>query len=173
MWGVRAMKGDRFDRRPVSGLVIHLRMGLPARLIAGMLTALVLASCGPAEIKPVGIFGEDQCASCRMAVSNPAFASEIVYADGSAAKFDDLGCFDNYRRAHPDEEYAAIFVMNYETNEWMAYGKSVIIRTGIETPMGSGRIAVADQEAANRLKKQYPPKLASKEGDSCCAKSNP
>jgi len=144
-----------------------------ANLLVVMLASLALSSCGPNEIRPVDVFAEDQCGSCRMAVSSPAFASEIVYADGSAAKFDDLRCFENYRRAHADEEYAAIFVMNYESKEWMPYGTSVIIETGIETPMGSGRIAVAGQEAASRLKEKYPPKLASTEAGSCCAKAAP
>jgi nitrous oxide reductase accessory protein NosL len=169
MSGKHIMNSKCLNPRSAAGRFVDSLIGLPA----GLVLTLLIASCGPSEIRPVEIFAEDQCSSCRMAVSNPAFASEIVYDDGSAAKFDDLGCFDNYRKAHPDERYAAIFVMNYESKQWMPYGKSIIIRTGIETPMGSGQIAVSDQEAAARLKKQYPPKLASKEGGSCCARPNP
>ena len=59
--------------------------------------------------------------------------------------------------------------MNYETKEWVPYGRSVIVRTGIETPMGSGWIALEDQLAAKRLKEQYPAKDTSMDEDSCCA----
>lgn len=133
-----------------------------------LILALLFSSCGPNEIRPAELFPEDQCASCRMAVSDGAFASQILYDDGSAAKFDDLRCFDNYRKAHPGEDFVELFVANYETKEWIPYGRSVIVQTGIETPMGSGRIAVADQAAAKRLKEQYPPKMASAGADACC-----
>lgn len=136
---------------------------------AGLVAAVALGSCGPQEVRPVEIFPEDQCASCRMAVSDQAFASQIVYDDGSAVKFDDLGCFDNFRRAHPGEPAAGMFVANYETKEWIPYGKSVIVQTGIETPMGSGRVAVADQAAANRLKRKFPPKIAASGAGGCCS----
>jgi len=141
-----------------------------AALVPALFLSLLLSSCGPKEIRPVELFPEDQCASCRMAVSDGAFASQILYDDGSAAKFDDLRCFDNYRKAHPSEEFVEMFVADYETKEWIPYGKSVIVQTGIETPMGSGRIAVGGQEAAKRLKEKYPPKMASAEADACCAK---
>lgn len=162
------------DRVRESGLPPcgRFRVGRPANvilLVAWWFAASLLGSCGPANLEPVDIYPEDQCASCRMAVSNRAFASEIVYHDGAASKFDDLGCFDTYRRAHADEEYAAIFLVNYETGEWIPYGRSVIVRTGIETPMGSGRVAVAGQDAARRLRERHPPKLASMEEDGCCS----
>jgi hypothetical protein len=146
---------------------------VPAPLLApffALFLALLFPSCGPKEIRPADLFPEDQCASCRMAVSDGAFASQILYDDGSAAKFDDLRCFDNYRKAHPSEEFVEMFVADYETKEWIPYGRSVIVLTGIETPMGSGRIAVGGQEAAKRLKEQYPPKMASAEADACCEK---
>ena len=152
--------------------VLHARPALMATIVLTVLIAaasVLVTSCAPAEAGPVPLYPEDQCASCRMAVSNRAFASQIVFTDGSAAKFDDLRCLDNYRHEHPNEAYAAIFVSNYETSEWMPYALGVIVQTGIETPMGSGRVAVADQKAAARLKEQYPPKLSAEGMDACCA----
>lgn len=136
--------------------------------IFGMMISLLFISCGPKEIQPVELFPEDECASCRMAVSDPAFASEIIMKDGSVVKFDDLRCFENYRKDHNVDDFEKIFVKDYETKDWIPFGKSIVIQTGIETPMGSGQIAVADQHRAKQLKEQYPATIAAMEGDACC-----
>ena len=145
----------------------RVRLLLPALFATA---ALLLWSCAAKEIGPAPLYPEDECASCRMTISNRAFASEIVSEDGSVLKFDDLRCLDDYRQEHPEEAPAAIFVTDYESGEWMPWEKGIVVPTGIETPMGSGRIAVATQEAAARLKEQHPPKLTATGHDACCGK---
>lgn len=139
------------------------------KYFAVTLALLVIVSCGPGEIVPVELYAEDECAACRMAISSPEFASEIIKKDGSAAKFDDLKCFEKYRREQNAGEFEAMFVKNYETKGWIPFDKSIIIQTGIETPMGSGKIAVADQERAKEILKQHPVKEVAAGGDPCCA----
>lgn len=139
------------------------------KMTLSILLPLLLVSCSPKEITPVELFPEDECATCRMAVSSPEFASEIINADGTVVKFDDLRCFENYRKTHPPQEFAAIFVMDYDSKQWMPFGKSIVIQTGIETPMGSGQVAVASQQRAQELKTQHPAHIAAMEGDACCA----
>jgi hypothetical protein len=133
---------------------------------------IILISCGPKEIAPVDLFPEDECASCRMTVSVPQFASEIILKDGTSVKFDDLRCLEKFRKTRDVTEIAAIFVMNYDTKQWMPFGKSIVIQTGIETPMGSGQVAVADQKRAIQLKEQYPSTVAVMEGDACCGSTS-
>jgi copper chaperone NosL len=138
-------------------------------LLSLIVLTMFISSCGPKEIVPVELYPEDECAACRMAVSSPEFASEIINVDGTVVKFDDLRCFENYRKTHTPDEFAAIFVMNYDTKQWMPFGKSIVIQTSIETPMGSGQVAVGDQQRANQLKEQYPSTVAAMDGDACCA----
>ena len=140
-----------------------------SRRMTLMIFAMFISSCGPKEITPVELFPEDECATCRMAVSSPEFASEILNTDGTVVKFDDLRCLENYRKTHPPQEFTAIFVMDYDSKQWMPFGKSIVIQTGIETPMGSGQVAVASQQRAQELKTQYPADMAAMEGDACCA----
>jgi copper chaperone NosL len=142
------------------------------RYIFGTVISLFLNSCGPKEIQPVELYPEDECASCRMAVSNPAFASEIINKDGSVVKFDDLRCFENYRKDHRVDEIEKMFVKNYETKEWIPFGKSIIIQTGIETPMGSGQVAVSDQQHAKQLTEKYPPKFTAMQEIECRNETN-
>lgn len=120
------------------------------------LWAALFPACHSSGVKPVEIFPEDNCALCRMAVSNLAFASEIVTVEGEALKFDDLGCLEEYRSAHPDLRIAATFVKDYETKAWLREEQSVIVETGLDTPMGSGKAAVRDSLRAHELVKQFP-----------------
>lgn len=132
--------------------------------------AFHLAGCGAAELKPVELFPEDECANCRMSVSDPAFASEMISQESEVFKFDDLACLEQFRKKRNDVQIAAIFVKDYETKAWLRYEKSRILLTGIETPMGSGRIAVSSDQQAKELTEKYPVKeLSAKMGKECCA----
>ncbi len=108
-------------------------------------------------MKPVDIFPEDMCASCKMAVSDQRFASEILSESGEVLKFDDPGCLEDYRRAHPDLKIAAQFVKDYEAGRWLRWEDAVIVTTGLFTPMGSGKVAFRDSSRAREILRQHPP----------------
>ncbi len=124
--------------------------------VAVLATQFFIPGCAPSTMKPVDIHPEDACANCRMAVSDRSFASEIILQNGEALKFDDLVCLEDYRKKEPTAKIAAIFVTDYETKEWLAFEKSIIVETGIATPMGSGRIAVKDEARAKAIREKYP-----------------
>lgn len=131
--------------------------------------ALGFAGCASTDIKPVDLYPEDQCAQCRMAVSNEAFASEIITKNGTVFKFDDLGCQEKFLKQKSDLAVAAIYVKDYQTRVWLPKEKSIIVQTSLKTPMGSGKIAVADSVRAKELAEKYPAKdLAESDGCSCC-----
>ena len=120
---------------------------------------LWLAGCASSDMKPVDLYPEDQCAQCRMAVSSDSFASEIITKNGEVFKFDDLGCQEK-------------FVKDYQTRIWLLKEKSFIVLTSIKTPMGSGKVAVADSIQAKQLVEKYPAQDIS-EADGCpCCKVN-
>ncbi len=128
----------------------------------------LMSGCGTTEIRPVDIFPEDNCAQCRMAVSDERFASEIIDEQGEVMKFDDFGCLLRYRTKHADLKIAAIFLKDFDTKNWTPYEHASIVETSIETPMGSGKVAFADAEKAKSFQKQNP-KIASAGGvDKCC-----
>lgn len=128
-------------------------------------SALILMAmgCGRKEVKPVDIFPEDNCSNCRMAVSERAFASEIIVESGEVMKFDDLACLEQYRRKNPDLNIEEIYVTDHETGQWLPYAKSVVVKTGLQTPMGSGQIAVVDSTRARAVVAKYPPAQNSNE----------
>lgn len=118
----------------------------------------LIFGCGGKEPGPVDLFPEDECALCRMAVSDHRFASEILLEDGSALKFDDLSCLMEYRDAKGGSKTRAIFVKDYDSKEWIPFDKAVIVPTGMHTPMGSGLVAARSSARAEEIVKQYPVK---------------
>jgi len=130
--------------------------------------AVSLTGCSPSEPRPVDIFPEDNCSSCRMAISEPSFASEIIDDAGEIYKFDDLGCLENFRKNSPALRIGAMFVMDYDSRTWIPYEKSTIVRTGIKTPMGSGKVAFGTPEGAVTFEAEHPPELTASGGHGCC-----
>ena len=115
-----------------------------------------LFSCGRSETKPVELFPEDMCAYCRMGMSDPRFAAEIISDGSEVFKFDDIGCMDRYRVLTPGLTVAAAFVKDFETSAWIRFEKSIVIKTGVATPMGSGKVAFADSARATDFLRRHP-----------------
>jgi copper chaperone NosL len=124
--------------------------------------------CGGSEIRPVDIFPEDNCAQCRMVISDERCASEIIDERGDVFKFDDISCLLNYRSKHSDIRIIATFLKDYESKQWMPYENASIVETGAETPMGSGKIAFADSKQALAFQKQHPRITSTGKPDKCC-----
>lgn len=121
-----------------------------------LFAAFLAAGCGASKIEPVEIYPEDNCAQCRMAISEHQFASEIIDRDGEVYKFDDLACMLKFRSKHSDLKVNVIFLKDYETREWIPYESATIVETSIETPMGSGKVAFANAERAKAVQRRYP-----------------
>jgi copper chaperone NosL len=107
--------------------------------------------CNPAGPKPVEIYPEDNCSHCRMAISDQSFAAEIITSQNEVFKFDDIGCMDEFKRTSVDLTISAAFVKNYDTKQWLPIEKSVIVKTDIQTPMGSGKVAFPDSSRAREF----------------------
>jgi copper chaperone NosL len=103
-----------------------------------------------------------------MAFSDHGFASEIIARDGLAYKFDDIGCMEKFKKDNPEVQAVRVFYKDFDTKQWRAENTSVIVRTGIKTPMGSGKVAVADSSRANAIAEQYPPNKDISENSSSC-----
>lgn len=115
-------------------------------LCSGALVLWVLgAGCG-GQLKPEALdVGREACAYCRMTVSQPNFASQVV-APGELPKFfDDLGCLDHYLTGTTEVPAGAvIYVTDHRTREWVRAGEAVFSRVPmLSTPMNSHLVAHA------------------------------
>lgn len=120
---------------------------LRAVLAAAVVTSTACAS-GPPEPAALDVRAE-ACATCRMAVSDPVFASQVVAPGEIPRFFDDLGCLAAFLLAGKAPPNAAVFVADHRTRAWVRAEDAVFTRVaGLETPMGSH--AVAHRDAASR-----------------------
>jgi copper chaperone NosL len=112
--------------------------------------ALAAVACGGGAPEPAAFdTRNEQCASCRMAVSSAVFASQLVAPGELPGFFDDLGCLADFLKAGKAPAGAVAFVADHRTKAWVRADRAVYTRVpGLETPMGSHVIAHSD--AASR-----------------------
>ena len=112
--------------------------------------SLALACCsGP--LAPFALdTRNDACAWCRMAISEPRFAGQLVAPSEEPKLFDDIGCLGHYvsgALALPKGSVA--YVADHRTQAWVRAGAALYTRVdSLATPMGSHLLAHAD--AASR-----------------------
>jgi hypothetical protein len=106
---------------------------------AGILLWLALRDAGQALTGPQPVaWDRESCAQCRMLVSEPAYAAQIVQPD-RALHFDDPGCLFEYLGAGaPTGE---LWFHHAKEDRWIA-GAAVGFLPGAHTPMGFGLAAV-------------------------------
>jgi copper chaperone NosL len=121
-------------------------------LIAGGITLAFLACSGgvpqPVEI----VLNEETCSHCRMAVSQREFAAEVVTVSGSLDVFDDIGCLVQWMAEHQPPESAGLFVVDFESGEWLDAKAAYYIRSEkLPTPMSFGLAAFKSEAAARAV----------------------
>lgn len=121
-----------------------------AALIAVALGAVALTACAGGPPRPAALdTSNEACAWCRMVVSNPRYAAQIVAPGEEPRFFDDVGCLKDYLKARPAARDAIAFVADHRTGAWVPAESAFYTRvTGLQTPMGSHIVAHAD--AASR-----------------------
>lgn len=120
-----------------------------ARAVAA--TAIVLAACGGGVPRPATLDPRhDACRSCRMTVSDPRFAAQVVAPGDEPLFFDDIGCLATYLREEaPLPPGAIAYVADHRTRAWVPASRATFTRVvRLETPMASHLVAHADAASA-------------------------
>jgi nitrous oxide reductase accessory protein NosL len=131
---------------------------------SALIAAAALGGCsrqplsGPPELR----LGREECAECGMLVSEDRFsAASLVDRDGERLYlfFDDIGCMLDYERHPPAEvEFFERYVHDHATRNWLAAADASYLLAGpqrLQTPMGSGIAAFADDSAAVRAMSEF------------------
>lgn len=126
------------------------------RAILPLLFLLLLSACSqqPGEVH----YGNDECAHCKMIITDSRFASEMVSSKGKAIKFDAIECMAEYAGSHKTELNGAKgYVSNFDhPGEWLALDKAIIVQSrNINSPMGAGLVALEDEEALKIHQEEY------------------
>ena len=113
---------------------------------ASLLAACSSGSPAPAVLDPKN----DACGWCRMAISDPRSAGQIVAPAEEPKFFDDIGCLAHYvAGTKPLPPGAVVYVADHRTKAWVNADVAVFTAVpSLATPMESHLIAHAD--AASR-----------------------
>lgn len=124
----------------------------------GLLLFVAACSQEPVEIH----YASDECAHCKMMITDDQFASQIVTDKGKALKFDAIECMAVYHREHKEElNKARLWVSNYnEPGTWLnaleaQYVKSEVVKS----PMGESLLALPNKEVAESHISERPGRL--------------
>lgn len=87
-----------------------------------------------------------------MAIIEPQFAAEMIHSSGELRKYDDLACLANAAKNPANDNPRQIFVQDYSSGEWTGREEALVVcGSTVQTPMGSGAVAFASREAAEKF----------------------
>lgn len=124
-------------------------------LLIMFLTAAVSCSTDPEQIN----FGTDQCALCRMNISEQRFGAEIVTKKGKIFKYDGAECMLNALSLGNVnyEDAAGFYVIDAANPKQLtdAVSASYLISEKLPSPMGANLSAYSKRSDADANQKQY------------------
>jgi len=116
------------------------------RAAAFAVLALALGACqeGPRVGSPH--WGRDVCERCRMTLSTPEHAAQLVGPGARVSFFDDLGCAIADRADHAERVDSTLYVLRPGSREEWVPARALRFRDGERTPMDYGVVADAQGE---------------------------
>lgn len=124
--------------------------------------AFFLPSCNRADplAPPVIRYGEDQCAVCRMIISDDRYAAAVIaldeYQRHQHHSFDDIGCLFEYEAAHPDAQILARYVKDQNTRNWLDANTAHLVHSRqLQTPMAFGTAATETLHQARAIHEEF------------------
>lgn len=119
-----------------------------------LLAGIVVAGCssGPSPI----VTGRDQCAHCKMAISDLRFASQLITDKGKRYTFDSIECMIRSTRSD-DMPGGSIWVADYEMPDtWLPAEEAIFLYSGrIHSPMGAGLSAFGPPATSSGIRQTY------------------
>lgn len=115
--------------------------------------AALAGACSGGGLEPAALDPRHEaCAHCRMSVSDPRFAAQLVAPGEEPRFFDDIGCLRDYLQGETRPAPGAVaYVADHRTSSWVRADRAVYTRVeGLETPMGSHLVAHADQASRDQ-----------------------
>lgn len=134
-----------------------MKMSIPSLLtiiviVLGLIVLLDGCSRQPHDGPPQVRYGQDECATCGMILSDERHAAALrTVVDGETRDvlFDDIGDMLEYEQANPSLKAIRRYVHDFETRQWIDAAHSTFVRDEkVHTPMGSGILAYADEARA-------------------------
>ncbi len=123
-----------------------------------LLPLFFLSSCttGPEPIKT----GADNCAFCKMTISDPRFGAEIVTHTGKTFKFDDIHCMVSYYDAMDKsiKKTSTVYLTDFcGNNSLIQTDKCILLLSkDFKCPMDGHIAAFSNEDSMERIRQTYP-----------------
>lgn len=130
--------------------------GLGKTVLILMVSVPLLTACEP-EPQPVQL-GSDQCEYCRMIITEPEFASQVLNNQGRSFKFDSIECMAAYDLTTDQvDNIHSHWVPNFtDTDDWLAVDDAFYLHSEtLRSPMGLFLSAYPDRETAEDYRREY------------------
>ena len=117
-------------------------------LASSMVFLAACAESGPQEIN----VGKDQCDNCKMTISEPKYATQLITEKGRVYKFDDISCLNDYEVSNTETTTnAKTYVADFPTGKFIETSTATLIKGGdIKSPMGGNTQAFENKAAAEK-----------------------
>jgi len=103
---------------------------------------------------PVIRYGQENCARCRMTISDVRFAAAWREPSGKETHFDDIGCMVLLQSERNPGTGTRLWVHDYSTEAWLDGATAAYaLSDAIHTPMSHGVAASATTEGAQGIVK--------------------
>lgn len=125
-----------------------------AGIIVLLFAATQFIACTPTP-EPIR-FGEDNCHSCKMTMTDKRYGAELVTKKGKVYKFDDLNCLNNFIKSGevPKENTAFTLVVDFKKNgQFVDVNQAIFLyNEALKSPMRADVAAFSDQNELNVVK---------------------
>lgn len=119
------------------------------------LMMLALQACqGGNKPKPIK-YGTDQCAYCKMTVSDPRFGTQLQTKKGRTYNFDDVQCMIAYVKEKNVEkmDVAVFYLPDFTTNELLPADKLFYLKSeALKSPMRGNIAAFSKHSDLEKIK---------------------
>lgn len=126
-----------------------------ARLTILIAATFLLAGCaeGPRDIA----IGSEECAHCRMIVSEERFAAQLRTEHGRSLAFDAIECLADFLQQGQDARVRAMWVSAFNApGTWIPAEEAFYLRSpALRSPMGLNLTAYATLADAQQYQRQY------------------
>ncbi|MGB4961229.1 MAG: nitrous oxide reductase accessory protein NosL [Saprospiraceae bacterium] len=117
---------------------------------------LFMISCAPKGPEPIAI-NKDNCANCKMTISDEHFGAEMITQKGRVYKFDDIVCLTSFCRDNPDKAAQNYYVHYYTgANELIPAETAYFVKSDhLKSPMAGNVGAFKSKSEASAFLEQF------------------
>lgn len=141
---------NQYTKRIIQGILKN-----PFLLLASLFATITLYACSNEGPRPIR-YGKDQCAYCKMTVSDARFGTQILTKKGRAYNFDDQQCMIAYVKSDEvaEEDVAVYYLPDYTNDHELLPAKDVFFlkSESLKSPMRGDVAAFKNKEDLEEAK---------------------